>query len=188
MIYCNWFGLILCVSWWINACCVFYTLHVYFGKMAYDLICFSLSFKILYFTQLWCTTKSFVLLNPLDIQIFWYWVNKYNNHNSLHNNLFIFIEQLMQEKKANKKKSINSFTSTLPVFVSHAYSEQILQVQSWKIRIECGELWYWYVLIVISQFAGIRQLLVSKYGLYCLVIFFLGNELRLICCNIALLG
>lgn len=147
MIYCNWFGLILCVSWWINACCVFYTLHVYFGKMAYDLICFSLSFKILYFIQLWCTTKSFVLLNPLDIQIFWYWVNKYNNHNSLHNNLFIFIEQLMQEKKANKKKSINSFTSTLPVFVSHAYSEQILQVQSWKIRIECGELWYWYVLI-----------------------------------------
>lgn len=103
MIYCNWFGLILCVSWWINACCVFYTLHVYFGKMAYDLICFSLSFKMLYFIQLWCTTKSFVLLNPLDIQIFWYWVNKYNNHNSLHNNLFIFIEQLMQEKKANKK-------------------------------------------------------------------------------------
>lgn len=158
MIYCKWFGLILCVSWQINACCVFYTLCRYAGKMAYDLICFSLSFKILYFIQLWCTTKSFVLLNPLDIKIFWYWVNKHNYYNSLHN-LFIFVD-------AREEVIYELYGNFLTCLVNKYCKCRVL-----KNRIECGELWYWYVsiLIVITQFAGIKQMLLSKYGLFCSV-------------------
>lgn len=52
-----------------------------------------------------------------------------------------------------------------------------------KNRIESGELWYWYVsiLIVITQFPVIKQMLESKYGLGCSVkSCFKGNELGLI--------